>query len=52
MVFLTSLITKTSDQLGAYPLAKMFLHFEIRTRSSTLNLASLAVESTLYRSSH
>ena len=31
-VFLISLITKTtSDQLEAYPLAKMFLYFEILT---------------------
>ena len=37
--FSTTLITKISfDQLGAYPLVKMFLYLEILTWSPTLNL--------------
>ena len=40
-VFLTSLITNTSsDQFRTYPLAKMFLHYDILTWSPTLNLGS------------
>ena len=45
-VFLTSLITKTSSyQFGVYPLAKMFLYFDVLTWSSTLNLGSLSLNS-------
>ena len=40
-VFLILLTTKTSsNQFGVYPLAKMFLYFEILTSSPTLNLVS------------
>ena len=40
-VFLILLTTKTSsDQFGVYSLAKMFLYFDILTRSPALNLGS------------
>ena len=43
------LIAKTSsDQLGVYPVALMFLYFEILTWSPTLNLGSISLESTFY----
>ena len=38
----------SSNQLKEYPLAKMFLYFEILTLSPMLNLGSLKLESTLY----
>ena len=45
-VFLTSLIRKTSsDQFGVYRLAKIFLYFDVLTRSPTLNLGSLSLNS-------
>ena len=47
-VFLTFLITKTSsDQFDVYPLAKIFLYFEILTWLPTLNLGSLSLPSFL-----
>ena len=47
-VFLTFLITKTSSgQFGVYPLAKMFLCFQILTWPPTVNLRSLSLTSLL-----
>ena len=49
-VFLT---TKTfSDQLGVYPLARIFLYFEILTWSPTLNLGFLSLTSLLESIQH
>ena len=43
-VFFTFLIAKAySIQFGMYPLAKMFLYFQILTRSPSLNLGSLSL---------
>ena len=48
-VFLIPLMIKTSSsQLWAYPLAKMFLYFDILTWSSTLNLGPFSLESSFY----
>ena len=51
-VFLVLLIIKiSSDEFDVYPLAKMFLHFEIFTRSPTLYLGSLSL-TTLFESTY
>ena len=48
-VFLILLTTKTSSyQFWVCPLAKMFLYFEILTRSPTLSLGSFSLNSSLY----
>ena len=48
-VFLILLITKpSSDPFGVYPLAKMFLYFEILTLSPTLTLGFFLLRFSLY----
>ena len=44
VLYLYFFITKhSSDQFGVWPLAKMFLYFDILTWSSTINLGSLSL---------
>ena len=39
----------SSDQLGIYSLAKIFLYFEILTWSPTLNFRSFSLESAMFK---
>ena len=47
-IYITNKKKTSSDQFGAYSLAKIFLYFEILTWSPSLNLGYFLLKSSLY----